>query len=88
MTVEKMAAPLLLPSAVECVRFERESFGALHQMMVTLSDDERADTWREIESELKKLLHRRLPKSGPLAALRPFVEVLSHLISDPRAACA
>jgi SAM-dependent methyltransferase len=52
--VEKMEAPVRLPSAAECVRFERESFGALHQMMVTLSDDERADTWREIESELKK----------------------------------
>lgn len=52
--VEKMAAPVRLPSAAECVRFERESFGALHQMMATLSDDERADTWREIESELKK----------------------------------
>lgn len=52
--VEKMAAPVRLPTAAECVRFERESFGALHQMMATLSDDERADTWREIESELKK----------------------------------
>ena len=52
--VEKMDAPVHLPSAAECVRFERESFGALHQMMATLSDDERADTWREIESELKK----------------------------------
>ncbi len=52
--VEKMEAPVRLPSASECVRFERESFGALHQMMATLSDDERADTWREIESELKK----------------------------------
>lgn len=52
--VEKMDAPVCLPSAAECVRFERESFGALHQMMTTLSDDERADTWREIEGELKK----------------------------------
>lgn len=52
--VEKMEAPVRLPSAAECVRFERESFGALHQMMATLSDNERADTWREIESELKK----------------------------------
>ena len=51
---EKMDAPVRLPSAAECVRFERESFGALHQMMATLSDDERTDTWREIESELKK----------------------------------
>lgn len=53
-TVEKIDAPVRLPSAAECVRFERESFGALHQMMATLSDDERADTWREIESALEK----------------------------------
>lgn len=53
-TVEKVDAPVRLPSAVECVRFERESFGALHQMMATLSEDERADAWREIENELKQ----------------------------------
>ena len=52
--VEKIAAPVRLASAAECVRFERESFGALHQMMATLSEDERAETWREIESELRK----------------------------------
>lgn len=52
--VEKIDAPVRLPSAAECVRFERESFGALHQMMATLSDDERTDTWREIESVLGK----------------------------------
>lgn len=28
----------VLDVAAECVRFERESFGALHQMMATLSD--------------------------------------------------
>jgi ubiquinone/menaquinone biosynthesis C-methylase UbiE len=53
-SVEKIDAPVRLPSAVECVRFERESFGALHQMMSTLSEAERADAWREIESELKQ----------------------------------
>ena len=53
-TVEKIDVPVRLSSAAECVRFERESFGALHQMMATLSDDERADTWREIESALEK----------------------------------
>lgn len=53
-TVEIMDAPVRMVSAAECVRFERESFGALHQMMATLSDDERDDTWLEIESELKK----------------------------------
>jgi hypothetical protein len=30
------------------VRFEQESFGALHQMMSGLSDAERAETWAEI----------------------------------------
>lgn len=53
-TVEKVDAPVRLPSAAECVRFERESFGALHQMMSTLSEAERADTWREIQSELAR----------------------------------
>jgi SAM-dependent methyltransferase len=52
--VDKMDSPVRSPSAAECVRFERESFGALHQMMATLSDDERADTWREIEGALRK----------------------------------
>jgi ubiquinone/menaquinone biosynthesis C-methylase UbiE len=47
-------APLRLPSAADCVRFERESFGALHQMMSGLSTSEREETWKEIESELKQ----------------------------------
>jgi hypothetical protein len=41
-----------LPSAAECVRFERESFGALHQMLRTLSESERAETWQAIEDAL------------------------------------
>jgi ubiquinone/menaquinone biosynthesis C-methylase UbiE len=45
-------APLRLTSASECVRFERESFGALHQMMSGLSEEEREETWREIEQGL------------------------------------
>jgi hypothetical protein len=36
------------------VRFERESFGALHQMMTTMNEIERAETWREIEAALSK----------------------------------
>ena len=47
-----MPSPVELPSAAECVRFERESFGALHQMMRTLSEDEQAETWAQIEEEL------------------------------------
>jgi SAM-dependent methyltransferase len=51
--VRKVPSPVKLPSAAECVRFERESFGALHQMMVGLSDDERAQVWRDIEDALR-----------------------------------
>lgn len=49
---QTVLAPVRLASASECVRFERESFGALHQMMGRLSEEERAETWSEIEEEL------------------------------------
>jgi len=49
-----MAAPLRMASARECVRFEKESFGALHQMLASLSEADREATWTEIETELKK----------------------------------
>lgn len=52
--VRRIDSPVRLSSAAECVRFERESFGALHQMLATLSEAERADTWREIEAALGK----------------------------------
>ncbi|WP_411273420.1 hypothetical protein [Daejeonella sp.] len=51
---ELVDSPLLLASAKECVRFEKESFGALHQMMSTLSDNDKDSVWNEIEVELKK----------------------------------
>lgn len=41
-------------SAAECVRFQQESFGALHQMLAGLSDEGREETWREIEHELER----------------------------------
>jgi len=47
-----VAAPLRMPSAAECVRFERESFGALHQMLAGLDDAGRDAAWEEIEREL------------------------------------
>ncbi|MDH5789831.1 MAG: methyltransferase type 11, partial [Nitrospinota bacterium] len=46
--------PLCLSSAAECVRFEQESFGALHQMLASLSEEECKETWQEIEETLKK----------------------------------
>ena len=52
--VRRVDSPVRLPSAAECVRFERESFGALHQMMASLSEAERAETWQEIETALRK----------------------------------
>lgn len=50
--VEVVDAPVRLPSAADCVCFERESFGALHQMLGTLDADEQADVWDEIETAL------------------------------------
>lgn len=50
--VDAVPAPLRLPSAAECVRFERESFGALHQMLAGVPEAERASVWDEIESAL------------------------------------
>lgn len=51
---ELFDAPLELESAAECLRFERESFGALHQMLGGLSDAEQESTWSEIEAALKR----------------------------------
>lgn len=51
---ELIDSPLLLSTAKECVRFEKESFGALHQMMSSLSDPEKVSVWEEIERELQK----------------------------------
>jgi SAM-dependent methyltransferase len=50
--VHRLAAPLLLPSAADCVRFESESFGALHQMLAGLSADAREQVWQEIAERL------------------------------------
>jgi hypothetical protein len=47
-----LPAPLRLHSAAECVRFERESFGALHQMLAGLDAPAREEAWEEIEREL------------------------------------
>ena len=51
---ERVHSPLELSSAKECVKFEKESFGALHQMLSSLSDTEKESVWQEIETELQK----------------------------------
>jgi SAM-dependent methyltransferase len=50
--VHRVDAPLVLTSAAECTQLERESFGALHQMLSGLAEEERRATWREIEAAL------------------------------------
>ncbi len=47
-------APVIMPTAKDCVRFEYESFAALHQMLGGLSEDEKAAAWEEIHVELSK----------------------------------
>lgn len=49
---QTVAAPLRMPGAAECLRFERESFGALHQMLAGLGTAEQEQAWEEIEREL------------------------------------
>ena len=52
--VRRVSAPLRMASVAECLRFERESFGALHQMLSGLDEPEREDAWDEIERELSQ----------------------------------
>jgi SAM-dependent methyltransferase len=53
-TVDTVDAPVRLPSAADCVRFERESFGALHQMLSGVPESERDRVWDEIHNELRQ----------------------------------
>ncbi len=52
--VRAVQAPVRFRSAAECVRFERESFGALHAMLAGVSEEEREEAWTEIEQELRR----------------------------------
>jgi len=52
--VEKVDAPVRVASASECLQFEQESFGALHQMLAGLSDAEKDAAWEEIEQALRR----------------------------------
>ncbi|MGH9011305.1 MAG: class I SAM-dependent methyltransferase, partial [Acidimicrobiia bacterium] len=63
-TVDTLTAPLRLPSAAECVRFERESFGALHQMLAGVPAEEREGVWEEILAALS-------PFDGPEGFVGP-----------------
>jgi len=52
--VRRVSAPLRLQDAAECLRFERESFGALHQMLSGLGEPEREQVWSEVEEALAR----------------------------------
>lgn len=52
--VTAVDAPLRLSGAAECVRFERESFGALQQMLAGLPQADREAAWAEITAELAR----------------------------------
>lgn len=48
----RVDSPVVLPSAKVCVQFEKQSFGALHQMMSGLAEEQKQAVWEEIEQEL------------------------------------
>lgn len=52
--VRAVPSPLVLGSAADCLRFQRESFGALHQMLAGLDPAEREDVWAEVEEALRR----------------------------------
>jgi SAM-dependent methyltransferase len=53
-TIRTVAAPLRMDSTAAYMRFARESFGALHQMLAGLTEAEREATWDEITRELRQ----------------------------------
>ncbi|HZJ52599.1 MAG TPA: class I SAM-dependent methyltransferase [Myxococcaceae bacterium] len=48
-----VVAPLKMKSAKDCLRFEKESFGALHQMLSGLDQAGKDAAWQEIEDKLR-----------------------------------
>ncbi|MBI4220578.1 MAG: class I SAM-dependent methyltransferase [Chloroflexi bacterium] len=52
--VRTINAPVRMTSAADCVRFEKESFGALHTMLAGLSTSEQDAAWQEIHDELRR----------------------------------
>jgi ubiquinone/menaquinone biosynthesis C-methylase UbiE len=47
-------APVRLASANDCLRFERESFAALHQMLLDVPAAEQEETWAEVGAALRQ----------------------------------
>lgn len=51
---QAIPAPLHMAHVKDYVRFARESFGALHQMLAGLAPAQREEAWREISTELAR----------------------------------
>lgn len=49
-----VSAPLRMANTEDYVRFARESFGALHQMLTGLTSAQREEAWQEISTELTR----------------------------------
>lgn len=52
--IKTIDAPVRLKTAMECIQFEQESFGALHQMLSGLTPFEQDEAWEEIETSLSQ----------------------------------
>jgi len=52
--VRRIEAPLRLETAADCAQLERESFGALHQMLAGLQPEEQSEVWEEIAGALRE----------------------------------
>jgi SAM-dependent methyltransferase len=50
--VHAVDAPLRMASSADCLRFEQESFGALHQMLAGLDPDQQREAWDEVGAAL------------------------------------
>jgi len=68
-TVESVSAPLRMKSAAECLRFEQESFGALHQMLSSLDPPGRQAAWAEVGGALRTFEDEQTGFVGPCELL-------------------
>jgi hypothetical protein len=50
--VQAVSSPLRMASGAECLRLQRESYGALHQMMSGLDQAGREAAWQEVAEAL------------------------------------
>ena len=67
--VHRVEAPLRLASAAECTQLERESFGALHQMLAGLPEDERQDDLARDRDGARRVREPRTGSRGPCELL-------------------